>query len=82
MWENMEIENQKLLIEGAKAFGIHLDEKTAGAFERYLHELLKWNQKMNLTAIRMEKGIVIKHFLDSLSVFPYLSSISFLLDIG
>ena len=78
----MEIENQKLLIEGAKTFGIHLDEKTAEAFELYFNELLKWNLKINLTAIRTEKGIVLKHFLDSLSVFPYLSNISSLLDIG
>ena len=78
----MEIENKKLLIEGSKVFGIHLDEKTTEAFELYLTELLKWNQKMNLTAIRTEKGIVLRHFLDSLSVFPYLSDISSLLDIG
>jgi 16S rRNA (guanine527-N7)-methyltransferase len=78
----MEMENEKLLIEGAKAFGIYFDKKIAEAFELYLKELLKWNQKMNLTAIRTEKGIVLKHFLDSLSVFPYLSNISSLLDIG
>ncbi len=78
----MEAENRNLLIEGAKTFGIHLDEKTAEAFDLYLKELLKWNQKINLTAIRTEKGIVLKHFLDSLSVFPYLSNISTLLDIG
>lgn len=76
------MENKNLLMEGAKTFGIHLDEKTAEAFELYLKELLKWNQKINLTAIRTEKGIVLKHFLDSLSVFPYLSNISSLLDIG
>jgi len=76
------MENEKLLIEGAKAFGIYFDKKIAEAFELYLKELLKWNQKMNLTAIRTEKGIVLKHFLDSLSVFPYLSNISSLLDIG
>jgi len=78
----MEMENKKLLIEGSKAFGIHLDEKTVEAFDLYLKELLKWNQKMNLTAIRTEKGVVLKHFLDSLSVFPYLSHVSSLLDIG
>jgi 16S rRNA (guanine527-N7)-methyltransferase len=78
----MEMENEKLLIEGAKAFGIYFDKKIAEAFELYLKELLKWNQKMNLTAIRTEKGIVLKHFLDSLSVFPYLSHVSSLLDIG
>ncbi len=78
----MEVENRNLLIEGAKAFGILLDEKTVEAFDLYLRELLKWNQKINLTAIRTEKGIVLKHFLDSLSVFPYLSNIPSLLDIG
>ncbi len=78
----MEMENKKLLMEGAKTFGIHLDEKTLEAFDLYLKELLKWNRKINLTAIRTEKGIVLKHFLDSLSVFPYLSNISSLLDIG
>jgi 16S rRNA (guanine527-N7)-methyltransferase len=78
----MEAENKNLLMEGAKTFGIHLDEKTAEAFDLYLKELLKWNQKINLTAIRTEKGIVLKHFLDSLSVFPYFSNISTLLDIG
>jgi 16S rRNA (guanine527-N7)-methyltransferase len=78
----MEVENRNLLIEGAKAFGILFDEKTVEAFDLYLRELLKWNQKINLTAIRTEKGVVLKHFLDSLSVFPYLSNISILLDIG
>jgi 16S rRNA (guanine527-N7)-methyltransferase len=78
----MEAENKNLLMEGAKTFGIHLDKKTAEAFDLYLKELLKWNQKINLTAIRTEKGIVLKHFLDSLSVFPYFSNISTLLDIG
>jgi 16S rRNA (guanine527-N7)-methyltransferase len=82
MWENMEIQNRKLLIEGSKVFGIHLDEKTIEAFEVYLKELLKWNQRMNLTAIRSEKGIVLKHFLDSLSVYPHLSHASSLLDMG
>jgi 16S rRNA (guanine527-N7)-methyltransferase len=78
----MESENRNLLVEGAKAYGIDLVEQTVDAFDLYLRELLKWNQKMNLTAIRSEKGIVLKHFLDSLSVFPHLPKISCLLDIG
>jgi len=78
----MELENRELLIEGAEAFGIRLIEKQVGAFDLYLRELLKWNQKINLTAIRSEKGIVLKHFLDSLSVTPYLSKTASLLDIG
>ncbi|MFB3885245.1 MAG: 16S rRNA (guanine(527)-N(7))-methyltransferase RsmG [Thermodesulfobacteriota bacterium] len=78
----MENENRTILIEGSKVFGILLDEKAVKAFEVYLKELLKWNQKINLTAIRSEKGMVLKHFLDSLSVFPHLSQASSLLDIG
>jgi 16S rRNA (guanine527-N7)-methyltransferase len=79
---SMEPESRRLLVEGAKVFGIDLDEKGIEAFERYCRELLKWNQKVNLTAIRTEKGILLKHFLDSLSVHPYLSDASILLDIG
>jgi 16S rRNA (guanine527-N7)-methyltransferase len=78
----MEGENKDLLVQGARSFGIDLDDKAIQAFEIYLKELLKWNQKINLTAIRSEKGIVLKHFLDSLSVYPYLPEHSFILDIG
>jgi 16S rRNA (guanine527-N7)-methyltransferase len=78
----METENKDLLVEGANTFGIHLDGKTIESFEVYLKELLKWNQKINLTAIRSEKGIVLKHFLDSLSVYPYIPKTCSLLDIG
>lgn len=79
---SMETEHRDLLLEGAKTFGIRLNEKEVEAFDLYLRELLKWNQKINLTAIRSEKGIVVKHFLDSLSAYPYLSKPSSLLDIG
>jgi 16S rRNA (guanine527-N7)-methyltransferase len=78
----METASKDLLIEGAKIFGIHLDEKAIEVFNLYLQELLKWNQKINLTAIRSEKGIVLKHFLDSLSAYPYLPPYSSILDIG
>jgi 16S rRNA (guanine527-N7)-methyltransferase len=78
----MEPESRRLLVEGAKVFGIDLGEKGIEAFERYRTELLIWNQKINLTAIRTEKGIILKHFLDSLSVHPYVSEASILLDIG
>jgi len=78
----MELENRDLLVEGAEVFGIRLNVEQVEAFDLYLRELLKWNQKINLTAIRTEKGIVLRHFLDSLSAFPYLSKTASLLDIG
>jgi len=79
---SMEIQNKRLFVEGAKAFGIDLDERKIEAFELYLKELLKWNRKINLTAIRSEKGILLKHFLDSFSAYPYLPEHSSILDIG
>jgi 16S rRNA (guanine527-N7)-methyltransferase len=78
----MESENRDLLVEGAKTFGVTLDQERVTLFDRYLTELLKWNQKINLTAIRTEKEIVLKHFIDSLSVYPYLEAPSFLVDLG
>ncbi len=78
----MEKENKDLLSEGAKLFEIDLNEKILEALDLYLRELLKWNQKMNLTAIRSEREIIRKHFLDSLSVYPHLPEVSNLLDIG
>ena len=78
----MEAENKRLLVEGAGVFGIHLGEEIVEAFDLFLKELVKWNQKINLTAIRTEKEIITKHFLDSLSVHPCLTQCSSLLDIG
>lgn len=78
----MDEENRKLLIEGARAFGHALSEEAVEAFAVYLRELLKWNKKINLTAIRTEREIVLKHFLDSLSVLPHLSRTETLLDMG
>ena len=51
-------------------------------FETYASELIKWNSKVNLTAITEKKEVAIKHFIDSLSLMPYLSADDRLLDIG
>ncbi|TMD31964.1 MAG: hypothetical protein E6J04_10935 [Chloroflexi bacterium] len=37
-------------------------------FLRYRQELLDWNTRMNLTAITSPEEVLIKHFLDSLSL--------------
>lgn len=48
-------------------FGLRLTPRQAAAFTRYEEELLAWNARFNLTAIRDVEGIRRKHFLDSLS---------------
>ena len=49
------------------SFGIHLTSSQITALTFYEQELLEWNKKFNLTAIRDTEGIRTKHFLDSMS---------------
>ncbi len=58
---------RRALIEGAAAFRIELTDGQADACLIYLVELEKWNRKINLTAIRGEREIITKHFIDSFS---------------
>ncbi|MBI5190526.1 MAG: 16S rRNA (guanine(527)-N(7))-methyltransferase RsmG [Nitrospirae bacterium] len=59
---------EHILIDGASRLGVSLSEAQAAAFGVYLDELLKWNRRINLTAITSPREVVIKHFLDSLSI--------------
>lgn len=63
---------KKLLTGGASELGVPLSAGQADAFMLYLSELRKWNQKTNLTAIEDPRDIVVKHFLDSLSLIRIL----------
>jgi 16S rRNA (guanine527-N7)-methyltransferase len=57
----------KLARDAQQLFGIHLTGRQVVALIHYERELLDWNQKFNLTAIRDAEGIRTKHFLDSFS---------------
>ena len=48
-------------------FNVHLSGRQLAALTLYEKELLEWNQKFNLTAIRDVESIRTKHFLDSFS---------------
>ncbi|HEY9089234.1 MAG TPA: 16S rRNA (guanine(527)-N(7))-methyltransferase RsmG [Anaerolineaceae bacterium] len=58
---------EKLKQDVLNLLGVQLSAAQLAAFERYLRELVEWNSRFNLTAIRDEDGIRTKHFLDSLS---------------
>jgi 16S rRNA (guanine527-N7)-methyltransferase len=47
--------------------GIRLSAQQANQFAAFEQELITWNERFNLTAIRDLEGIRNKHFLDSLS---------------
>ena len=67
-----------------KAAGLApLDEETAGRFESYLSLFLRWNERLNLSAIRDEEGILSRHFIESIAVAHELPpEIATLLDFG
>jgi 16S rRNA (guanine527-N7)-methyltransferase len=75
-------EDRELLLSGARLLGISLDMAAVAAFERFLEALIKWNQKMNLTALRERRTIVVRHFLDSLTLVREIPHEGCLLDIG
>ena len=75
---------ERWLIEGAQELGIVLTDQQVADFCIYLNLLIRWNQKINLTAVRETKAIIVKHFLDSLmcgKALPFETSGS-LLDVG
>ena len=47
--------------------GLRFNRTQAAALARYEKELMEWNSRFNLTAIRTPEEIRVKHFLDSLT---------------
>lgn len=56
-----------ILANGCSELGLELDSTQLSQLQAYAALLKEWNQKINLTAITDDKGIAVKHFLDSLS---------------
>lgn len=48
----------------------------------YMKEILEWNEKVNVTAIKDEKEFIVKHFIDSLTIEKYITNGEKVLDIG
>ncbi len=77
-----EKEFKEELLKRAKQFQRSLSEKEQNQFYQYMQLLLMWNEKMNLTAITEPKEILIKHFIDSMSISPYIEENAKVLDVG
>jgi 16S rRNA (guanine527-N7)-methyltransferase len=62
-----------------------LTPKALAQFETYLALLLKWNARLNLTAVREPAAIIRRHFVECIQcaqMLPKLSAESTLLDFG
>jgi len=85
MHEMMQIGSHKwqnLIYEGAKDLDIDTDKRKLEKFAIHALELMKWNQKINLTAITDPFEVAVKHFLDSIVPVQIISPNASLLDIG
>lgn len=79
----MLLENfQREIKEYAYELGIELSEIQIEKFFKYMNLLLEWNKKMNLTAITDEKEVIVKHFVDSITISKYIPVGTRLIDIG
>ncbi len=60
------------LISSACELNLKLTDDHLAAFETCYRELIDWNQRFNLTAITDREGVLVRHFLDSLSCLKVL----------
>ena len=66
-----------------KQRGIEISNETCVKFDQYLHLLVEWNEKFNLTSIVIPEEIIEKHFYDCLIASdPTLFQHQQVLDIG
>ncbi len=76
-------EEWKLVLrEGASYINVFLTDDQIESFSLFLKELLEWNKQFNITGIKCIKGIIIKSFIDSLSIVEYIPHIGQLVDLG
>ena len=70
------------LIKQLKKIDIEIDEEKVIKFYKYMNLLIEWNKKINLTAIIEPNDIILKHFVDSLTIVKDIGQNGKLADIG
>ena len=75
-------EFKTLFKKNIKKFNIDLQEDQYKQFYEYMNTLISWNKKINLTAITKPEDIVVKHFIDSLTIEKHIKENSRVIDIG
>ena len=76
-----EIFSEELEIK-AKQIEIELTKEQIEKYYNYMNLLLEWNEKINLTAIIEPREIILKHFVDSLTIAKYIKENEKLIDVG
>ena len=66
----------------ANEININLKKEQINQFYDYMNLLIEWNEKINLTAITNPDEIILKHFIDSMTVSSYITENAKLVDVG
>jgi 16S rRNA (guanine527-N7)-methyltransferase len=82
MADRLKADPLTLLKEGAAALRLDLAPSVLEQFRLYLEEVWRWNARINLTGAGSPEELVLKHFLDSLAVLPWLPPGPSLADLG
>lgn len=75
-------EFEKILKKYLKEMKIGLEQEQIRQFYKYMELLIEWNEKVNLTAITDPKEIILKHFIDSLTIAKDIKEGKTLVDVG
>ena len=79
----MNIEDFKRLMNlYGNEIGLEFTEEQLDKFFKYMNLLLEWNEKINLTAITEPEEVILKHFIDSLTISKYIENNKTLADVG
>ena len=70
------------LLEKASTMGVRFSVEQMEQFYKYMNLLIEWNEKMNLTAIIEPNEIILKHFIDSITILKYIKDNSTVVDVG
>ena len=75
-------EFSKELTKLASKIEIELSLDEIEKLYKFMYLLLEWNEKINLTAITEPEDIILKHFVDSITIRKYIKSENKVLDMG
>jgi 16S rRNA (guanine527-N7)-methyltransferase len=72
----------KKFLRHAPTYGVEPTPLQIEQIRTYVTELLRWNEKINLTAAKGPEEVLLKHVLDALAPLGHLSGVHRLLDVG
>lgn len=65
-----------------KKIEININKNQVNKFYNYMNLLIEGNKKVNLTAITEQNDIILKHFVDSLTILKYINKGQKIVDVG